>query len=213
MNTDVMLPPALTPPRQEGRGPRAHTHARAEVLRMLKEDHRVVKVAFREFERLDPLADAEVCEGIIRQTCMELEVHTRLEEEVFYPAVRKALAQPMLVDDAEVEHQTMTMLLDQVRTLSPGDARQAATFRVLGEYVRHHLKEEEGEMFRQISHARLDWVRVHEDMRERRQQLMAALDDRNGVFEPGEVMGLHPSFDAPYVRMANHSETHRGDRS
>jgi hypothetical protein len=205
MSTDAMQA-ELAAPRQASRGPRAHTHARAEVLRMLKEDHRIVKIAFREFERLDAQAESEVCESIIRQTCMELEVHTRLEEELFYPTMRGALAHAELIDDAEVEHQTMFMLLDQVRKLRPGDARQAATFRVLGEYVRHHIKEEEGEMFRQISHARLDWVRLHEDMLARRHQLLAEVDEPLHItmLERGESIGLQPSFDAPYVRMGHH---------
>lgn len=198
---------ALAPLRQESRGPRAHTHARAEVLRMLREDHRLAKAAFREFERLDAEVDADVCERIIRQTCMELEVHTRLEEEVFYPAIRASLAQTGLIDDAEVEHQTMSMLLDQVRRLSPRDARQAASFRVLGEYMRHHIKEEEGEMFRRISHARVNWVRLQEDMQARRHDLMADLDEQASVarLEAHESMGLHPAFLAPSMRAGHPS--------
>lgn len=206
MSNDVMHS-ALTPRRQESRGPRAHTHARAEVLRMLKDDHRSAKAAFREFDRLDAEIDADVCESIIRQTCLELEVHSRLEEDVFYPAVRAALAQTGLIDDAEVEHQTLTMLLDQVRSLSPGDARQAATFRVLGEYLKHHIKEEEGGMFRQIAHARLDWVRLHEDMLTRRHELVVVLEEHAGTvpFEADGAFPLAPAFKAPSARAGHPS--------
>lgn len=205
MSTDAMQA-APVPLRQESRGPRAHTHARAEVLRMLKDDHRTVKIAFREFERLDIQAEAEICESIVRQTCRELEVHTRLEEELFYPVIREALAHAELMDDAEVEHQTMRMLLDQVRKLRSGDARQAASFRVLGEYVRHHIKEEEGEMFRQIAHARLDWVRLHDDMVVRRHQLLAEVDEplHLTTLEPGKAIGVRPRFEAPAVPVGRH---------
>ncbi len=201
MGQDVMHS-ALAPPRQQSRGARAHTHARAEVLRMLREDHRIAKTAFRTFDRLGEDVDAEACERIIRQTCMELELHTKLEEEVFYPAIRASLTHTGLIDDAEVEHQTMAMLLDQVRRLSPGDARQAASFRVLGEYMRLHIKEEEGDMFRQISHARVDWVRLHEDMQARRHELMADLGEQGSfaTLEAREGMGLRRAFLGPSVR-------------
>ena len=171
------LEPQSVPQSGESRGPRANTHARSLVLRMLRDDHRAVKSAFRAFDRLDGVDDAEACENLIRQTCMDLQVHTRLEEEVFYPAIRDALPSRGLIDEAEVEHQTMSMLLDQVRDAAMGDPRQAASFRVLGEYIKHHVKEEEGEMFRQLSHAKLDWQRLLDDMQVRRSQLIDELDD------------------------------------
>lgn len=199
MNHDVM------PQRHESRGPRANTHARSEVLRMLKEDHRVVKTAFREFDRLDVMDDAEACENIIRQTCIDLEIHTRLEEEVFYPAVRAALSQRVLIDDAEVEHETMRMLLTQVRTSPMGDPRQSASFRVLGEYIKHHVKEEEGEMFRQLSHAKLDWIRVLEDMRERRTLLTNELEDGGDSHLQGSAVAFRQGLEAHGWRSGRHS--------
>lgn len=184
----------LSPSRRESRGPRANTHARSEVLRMLKEDHRVVKMAFREFDRLDAMDDVQACSEIIRQACTDLERHTRLEEDVFYPAVRPALPRTALIDDAEVEHQAMNMLLAQVRqTTGP---RQSASFRVLGEYIRHHVKQEEGEMFRQLSHAKLDWARLLEEMQERRRQLMIELEDPDAadvVHEPAASLQQGPN--------------------
>ncbi|WP_158622759.1 hemerythrin domain-containing protein [Aquabacterium soli] len=194
------------PPRGESRGPRANTHARSEVLRMLRDDHRTVKSAFREFDRLDSMDDAEACENLIRQTCMDLEIHTRLEEEVFYPAVRAALSTRVLIDDAEVEHQTMNMLLGQVRAAAMGDPRQSASFRVLGEYIRHHVKEEEGEMFRQLSHAKLDWQRLLEDMQERRALLTNEVEDHEGTFyRQGSALGLRQGLNDHGLRPGRHS--------
>ena len=70
---------------------RAGTNARNEVIAMLKEDHKRVKKAFRDFERLDLHEDQDECEAIVRETCTELEVHAALEEELFYPAARECL--------------------------------------------------------------------------------------------------------------------------
>lgn len=191
-----------TSSRRESRGPRVHTHARSEVLRMLKEDHRVVKMAFREFDRLDAMDDAPGCSEIIRQTCTDLERHTRLEEDVFYPSVRPALPRTVLIDDAEVEHQAMNMLLAQVRqTTGP---RQFASFRVLGEYIRHHVKQEEGELFRQLSHAKLDWPRLLEEMQERRRRLMIELED------PDAIDVVHEA--AAGLRQGPHGQAWHGDR-
>lgn len=185
------MPHQVLPSRRESRGPRANTHARSEVLRMLRDDHRAVKSAFREFDRLDIVDDAEACENLIRQTCMDLEIHTRLEDDVFYPAVREALPSRALIDDAEVEHQTMAMLLDQVRGAAMGDPRQAASFRVLGDYIRHHVKEEEGEMFRQLSHAKLDWQSLLEGMQERRSQLINEVEDPDAAsYRHGAMVAL-----------------------
>lgn len=200
MNHDFM------PTRRESRGPRANTHARAEVLGMLKEDHRIAKTSFREFDRLDALEDAEACDNLIRQTCVELEIHTRLEEDVFYPTVRAALSKTGLIDDAEVEHQTMKMLLDQVRNSRAGDPRQAASFRVLGEYTRHHVKEEEGEMFRQLSHAKLDWAGLLEAMRERRRLLMDELDGHGSTdFQHASALGVRQGLDGHGWHSGRHS--------
>lgn len=201
-----VMPDPLLPQRGESRGPRANTHARSEVLRMLRDDHRSVKSAFRQFDRLDVVDDAEACESLIRQTCHELDIHSHLEEEVFYPAVREVLPCKTLIDDAEVEHQTMTMLLDQVRGAVMGDPRLAASFRVLGEYIKHHVKEEEGEMFRQLSHAKLDWQRLLDDMQERRSQLMEGGDDVGSLScQPGKAVGMPSEMRADGWRGGPHS--------
>ena len=151
---------------------RARSSARNEVLALLKEDHKRVKKAFRDFEKLDLHKDRDKCLQLIERTCGELEAHTMLEEELFYPAVRDCMKEQDLIDEAEVEHASARTLIEQLRGMSPDDDKFCATFTVLGEYVKHHLKEEEGEMFPQLARARIDWETLSERMHERHDALM-----------------------------------------
>lgn len=149
--------------------------AHNQVINMLKEDHARVRKAFGDFEKLDVFEDSEQCMELVEHTCDELEVHTALEEELFYPAAREALDEADLVDEAEVEHMTVHMLMDQIKDMEPEEEKYAATFKVLGEYVKHHLKEEEDEMFPRLAKSKLDWDGLLQQMTERRQQLIAEL--------------------------------------
>lgn len=153
------------------------TQSRQEVLNMLKEDHRRVEKAFKEFEKLQKAEDKDLaaCQSIVEQTCLALEVHARLEEECFYPAVREAIEETDLIDEAEVEHQTVKTLISQLQSMQAEDEKFAATFTVLGEYVMHHVKEEEGEMFRKLTRAKIDWANLVETMQEQRDTLMTEM--------------------------------------
>lgn len=152
-------------------GSRAGSTARTEIFSNLKEDHKRVKKAFRDFEKLDPHEDEARCASLVKQTCAELEVHTTLEEELFYPAARNCLGDEALIDEAEVEHATAKNLIDQLNGMSPEDEKYSATFKVLGEYVKHHIQEEEGEIFPQLSHAKFDWQELLQEMSQRRTEL------------------------------------------
>ncbi len=81
---------------------RSATAARTDVLKMLKEDHKKVKKAFQDFERLDKQTRMDECQALVMQTCADLALHTTLEEELFYPAIRGALREQQLIDEAEV---------------------------------------------------------------------------------------------------------------
>jgi hypothetical protein len=154
---------------------RANTSAREEVLSALKEDHKRVKKAFKAFEKLDPDKDSEECATLVEQTCAELKLHTEIEEEILYPAAREALPEADLVDEAEVEHMTAKQLIEQLEGMTPDDEKYRATFTVLGEYVQHHVKEEEGEMFPQLEDAKIDWQDVQTRILQRREELAAEL--------------------------------------
>jgi hemerythrin superfamily protein len=144
----------------------------ATAIDLLKEDHDKVKKAFKEFEKMDR-SDTETCRQVVRTVCEDLRVHTTLEEELFYPAVREAIEDEDIMNEAAVEHETAKMLIDQLENMDPDDPNYYATFTVLGEYVLHHVKEEEGEMFPQAKKAEgLDLAALGEQMRARKQELL-----------------------------------------
>ena len=121
-------------------------------IALLMEDHEYVKKAFRAFDKMDE----EDQPALVKQVCAALKVHTRIEEEIFYPAVRKAIKDPDLMNEAEVEHDSAKSLIRQLERMKPSDPKFAATFTVLGEYVNHHVKEEEEEMFPKVRRARVN---------------------------------------------------------
>ncbi len=155
---------------------RNNSAAKSAIIEELKEDHKRVKQAFREAEKLDAQEDGEKLKAIVEQTCAELEVHARLEEELFYPAAREVLKEGDLIDEAGVEHGSAKALIAQLRGMGPGDEKYAATFKVLGEYINHHVKEEEGEIFPGMQgRSGVEWEQVQEQMEMRREQLMAEM--------------------------------------
>lgn len=166
--------------------------ARKEVLDMLIEDHKSAKKLFREFEKLSE-EDAEERESLVSLACTELKLHTQLEEECFYPALRGALKDHDLLEEAEVEHASAKQLIEQLDGLDSDDPKFAATFKVLGEYVKHHIKEEESEMFEQVQRAKVDWSALLEQMTARRTELEmelglaeddAGMDQADGAGQP-----------------------------
>jgi hypothetical protein len=148
------------------------TSSKNQIIEMLKADHKKVKKAFKDFEKLDPQEDPDTCQSIVEQTCADLEVHSELEEQIFYPAARGALKEADLVDEAEVEHMTTKVLIEQLKGMDTEDEKFAATFKVLGEYINHHVKEEENEMFKQLTRPGVDWDDVLEQMQTHRAQLL-----------------------------------------
>lgn len=146
-----------------------------DAINMLKEDHARVEKAFRTFEKLDR-EDIETARQLVLGVCEDLKIHTTLEEEVFYPAVREAIDDEDIMNEAAVEHETAKMLIDQLENMAGDDPNLHATFTVLGEYVRHHVKEEEGEMFVQAKRSDLDFQELAERMRRRKEELCGELE-------------------------------------
>jgi len=161
---------------------RADSEARDNIINMLKDDHKRAKKAFRDFEKLDA-QDDPACQALVSRTLAELEIHADLEEEMFYPAARKALSDDALIDEAEVEHMTFRTLMAQLKQMKPSDDKYSATFTVLGEYVKHHAKEEESEMFPSLSGVRIPWGDLWQKMQQAREEMMA----KQGLSEePGQ---------------------------
>jgi len=143
-------------------------------LELLKQDHAKVKQSFKEFEKMDHEDEATMQE-MVRAVCAELKAHTTIEEEIFYPAVRAAIEDEDLMNEAQVEHQSAKELIAQLEGMKPDDPMYSATFTVLGEYVLHHVKEEESEMFPQVRKAKLDLEELGAKIMERKQQLLESM--------------------------------------
>ena len=145
-------------------------------VEVLKEQHDKVKKAFKEFEKLDR-EDTEKQQQLVQTVCEDLKLHTTLEEELFYPAAREAIDDEDILNEAQVEHETAKMLIEQLENMGPEDPNFHATFTVLGEYVVHHVKEEEGEMFPQVKKTDLDLEELGARMRSRMEELMGETAD------------------------------------
>jgi hemerythrin superfamily protein len=182
------LPPMSTIRTTSQTTGRTAASARTEVLTQLMEDHKRVKKAYRDFQKLDADKDPEGCQALVLQVLDELTVHATLEEELLYPAARGALADASLVGEAEVEHESVRALIEQLRDMSPEDDRYAARFTVLCEYVMHHVKEEESEMFPLLEKARLGWEAMATEMNQRREEFMPA---EGAETEPASASNRH----------------------
>jgi hemerythrin-like domain-containing protein len=146
-----------------------------DAIDLLKQDHDKVEKAFKEFERMDR-EDAEACGQLVSTVCEDLKVHTTLEEEIFYPAAREAIDDESLMNEAAVEHETAKMLIEQLENMQADDPNYHATFTVLGEYVRHHIREEQEEMFPAVKRSGLDLQALGEQMRARKQELVGEME-------------------------------------
>jgi hypothetical protein len=94
---------------------------------------------------------------------------------VFYPAVREAIDETDLLDEAEVEHNVAKELIEKLKGMDSADEEYSATFTVLGEYVNHHITEEQDELFPKVKKAGLDMEALAAEMAEKKQELMAQM--------------------------------------
>ncbi|HYY25934.1 MAG TPA: hemerythrin domain-containing protein [Candidatus Udaeobacter sp.] len=145
-------------------------------VEMLREDHRKVQELFQQFEH----GDEEAKEQIAAQTIQELEVHTALEEEIFYPAAREESDKEETVDQALEEHHVAKLLLAELKKMSPGDKRYDAKYKVLAESVKHHIQEEESEMLPSIEGS-LDAEKVGQQMATRKEKLQQKFSNASGA--------------------------------
>ena len=142
-----------------------------DAVAMLRADHRKVSALFEEFEKSRAPARKK---ALVAQICEELKVHTELEEQIFYPAVKEALKDHELVPEATVEHASIKDLIAQVEGAEPEGDDYDAKVKVMSEYVKHHVKEEQTEMFPKARKTRLDMVELRDRMMARKQELMAS---------------------------------------
>lgn len=147
------------------------TSSKSDALSMLKADHDKVRKMFKEFEKLDS-GDTEEKAQLVKQACTELKVHSQIENEIVYPAIRESIDDDDLMDEALVEHQAAEELISQLEQMQPGDEMYNAKFTVLGEYVNHHIAEEEKEIFPKAKKAKMDLVGLGEQIAARKNELM-----------------------------------------
>ena len=147
--------------------------ASTDAIVMLTAEHKEVKDLFKQYQKLvDADKGSEEKEALARQICMMLTVHATTEEEIFYPAARDAIEEEDLLDEAEVEHGSAKELIAQIEAATPDEPLYDAKVKVLGEYIDHHVKEEEGELFPKAKKAKLDLVKLGELIAARKEELM-----------------------------------------
>src|SRR5205823_5538312 len=141
-------------------------------LDLLEEDHREVEGYFDEYEDLEDEAEKE---ELATKICLALRVHTQIEEEIFYPAARKATEDDDLLDEAKVEHAGAKRLIEEIEEMEVGDDLYDAKVKVLGEQVKHHVKDEEEELFPEVKSAKMDVEEIGKKLAQRKEQLLAEL--------------------------------------
>ncbi len=142
-------------------------------IALLEADHREVEKMFKEFEKKKE-KDRDAAIELVGRILTELTVHTQIEEEIFYPTMREAGGEKMadLLDEAEVEHASAKDLIEQISSMSPDEDLYDAKVTVLGEYVRHHVKEEEGELFPKAKKTNVDMEELGSMLADRKRELM-----------------------------------------
>lgn len=136
---------------------------------LLRADHKLVSGLFTDYEATKSIAKKK---QLVAQICTELSVHAQVEEEVFYPAVKAALKDHELVPEAVVEHATLKDLIAQVEGIEPDGEMFDAKIKVLSEYVKHHVKEEQNEMFPKAKSAQLDMAELGAQIMQRKNELL-----------------------------------------
>jgi hemerythrin superfamily protein len=154
-----------------------------DAIAMLMADHKKVKRLFSDFDKLKEKGSDEDKSALVEQLCNELKIHTELEEEIFYPAVRKAIEDSDLMDEALVEHAGAKDLIAQLEDASADDDLYDAKVTVLGEQINHHVKEEEGQMFPKAKKAKVDTEALGATMYQRKMALreQMGLDDEEAA--------------------------------
>lgn len=166
-----------------------------DALELLADDHREVERLIAEYEAGESLLDKV---SIVERLCLSLTIHAQIEEELFYPALRQAGVDRRDLDEAVVEHMTVRQFVADLETASVDDQLMDAKVRVLGEYVRRHVAEEEAEMF-EAARANLDLSLLGQRLAARKTELCreAALNLKARLRASGgpaaQLAGEHPT--------------------
>jgi hemerythrin superfamily protein len=150
--------------------PHKAASAPKDAIALLKADHEAVSQLFAEYEKSRSVPNKK---ALVAEICTALTVHAQIEEELFYPAVKSALKDKLLVPEATVEHTSVKDLIAQLEGVQPDGEMYDAKVKVLSEYVKHHVKEEQTEMFPKAKASSLDMVELGALMAARKDELLA----------------------------------------
>jgi len=141
---------------------------------LLVADHLAADKCFKKYEKLaDRKAPAAERQALAEKVCGMLKVHTRIEEEIFYPAAREAGIEEAMMDEAFIEHASAKDLIAQIESATPDSDYYDAKVKVLGDYVGHHVLEEHTEMFPKCRRSRMDLADLARRMAARKKELQA----------------------------------------
>ncbi len=151
----------------------APSRAATDAIALLEKDHAEVKSKFKQYEKLvDADASDDQKKTLALDICAALTAHATVEEELFYPAARDVLDEEDLVDEATVEHASAKDLIAQIQAMNPSDDLYDAKVKVLGEYIEHHVKEEENEMFPKVRKSGIDLAVLAVALQSRKDELL-----------------------------------------
>ena len=172
---------------------RQTTEMPTNALELLRADHATVAELFDQFEQMKDAVEDEEKDALVARICGELIVHTAIEEEIFYPEARDAIGADDLFEEATVEHASAKDLIAQLGEMEPGDELYDAKVKVLGEYVKHHIAEEQNELFPKVEASRLDLGALGQRLAERKTALMdeIGLADLDDLMPKGILVDPH----------------------
>jgi hemerythrin superfamily protein len=143
-----------------------------DALALLRADHETVSELVEKYERGKNRADSDKKEQMAQQICQELTIHAQIEEEIFYPALREASEEAEeALAEAEVEHGSVKKLIEEIEGSSPESELFDAQIKVLGEYVKHHVKEEQSVLFPMARDSDLDLKELGRELAARKAEL------------------------------------------
>ncbi|MBL8691835.1 MAG: hemerythrin domain-containing protein [Rhodospirillaceae bacterium] len=152
---------------------RARASAAPDAIKLLRADHKEVSELFEAYEKLGERAQTKKAQ-IANKICKVLTVHAQIEEEIFYPEVRAAMDEDELLDEAEVEHGSIKDLVAEIERGLEGeiDGKFDAKVKVVSEWVKHHVKEEQNELFPKVRDSDIDLDALGECLKARKDELM-----------------------------------------
>ena len=177
--------------------------AGSSAITLLTQDHKTVDALFRSFDKLVKQdGDDEEKGGVVQEICAALSVHAQIEEEIFYPEVRSAFEDDedvaSMLDEADVEHASIKSLVEQLEDAEPGDDLFDAKVTVLKEYVKHHVQEEEEEIFPKVKKAKeLDLEELGQRLEARKEELEGVEGDAGEMDDEQEDDGDAGEASAP----------------